>query len=711
VKNRDNLLEEAIGLHRQAEEIARAKVVRLPVNFKAPSSEEQRIIHELHGYQVELKIQNEDLLRTQSELEAARSRYFDLYDLAPVGYCTLSEKGLILEANLTTATLLGMARSELARQPITRFILKKDQDIYYRHRKQLFETDEPQACELQMVRQEGTIFWARLEATAAQDADGAPVSRIVLSDITVHKLAALSEMLKNQNEIFSQILNSLDALIFVIDMKTHEIVFINTYGQNIWGDIKGKICWQAFHPGYAGPCEHCSNGRLIGPDGKPAESIAGEIQNTFNKRWYDCRDRAIYWPDGRIVRMEIATDITDRKRVETEKAKIESLDRQLQKSECMGRMAEAIAHNFNNQLHVVMGNLEMAMDGLPPDATPVKNLTSAMQAARKASEVSTLMLTYLGQIPDNHERIDLSEACRQGVPLLQAAVPNGTIIKADFPSIGPVIRANAGQIMQTLTNLITNAWESADKSRRGIGLTVKTVYAADIPAFPRFPVDWHPRDSDYACLEVADAGCGIAENDIEKIFDPFFSTKFTGRGMGLPIVLGIVRAHHGAVTVESEPGLGSIFRLFFPLSIEEVLQRPDKAAQAPKNEDSGTVLLVEDEEMVREITADTLRYAGFAVLEAKDGIDAVEVFRQHRNEIRCVLSDLMMPRMDGWETLTAIRNLSPDIPFVLSSGYDEAHVMSGDHPERPNAFLGKPYRLQDLRDTISRTLAGQKTSG
>jgi hypothetical protein len=137
------------------------------------------------------------------------------------------------------------------------------------------------------------------------------LSRIVLSDITA-KLAARSETLRNQNEIFSQILNSLDALIYVIDMKTHEIIFINTYGQNIWGDIKGKICWQAFHPGYSGPCDHCTNSGLVGPDGKPAESISGEIQNTLNKRWYDCRDRAIYWPDGRIVRMEIATDITDR---------------------------------------------------------------------------------------------------------------------------------------------------------------------------------------------------------------------------------------------------------------------------------------------------------------------------------------------------------------------------------------------------------------
>ena len=174
------------------------------------------------------------------------------------------------------------------------------------------------------------------------------------------------------------------------------------------------------------------------------------------------------------------------------------------------------------------------------------------------------MLTYLGQAPGKHEPIDLSEVCRQSLPLLQAAVPKGTIIKADFPSIGPVILANAGQIQHVLINLITNAWESADINRRGIGLTVKTVSQANIPASMRFPIDWQPVDTAYACLEVTDAGCGIAEKDIEKIFDPFFSTKFTGRGLGLSVVLGIVRAHHGAVTVESKPGQGQYLSGLFP---------------------------------------------------------------------------------------------------------------------------------------------------
>ena len=206
---------------------------------------------------------------------------------------------------------------------------------------------------------------------------------------------------------------------------------------------------------------------------------------------------------------------------------------------------------------------------------------------------------------------------------------------------------------------------------------------------------------------MADTGCGIANKDIEKVFDPFFSTKLTGRGLGLPVVLGIVRAHHGAVTVESEPGRGSIFRVFFPVSVEEVPRQPDKASQAPEIQGGGTVLLVEDEEMVRSMAATMLTRLGYTVLEAKDGVEAVEVFRQHQDEIRCVLSDLTMPRMDGWDTLAALRKLSPDIPVILSSGYDETRVMAGEHPERPNAFLSKPYQLKGLSDTINRLLGNE----
>src|SRR5512141_1032194 len=213
-------------------------------------------------------------------------------------------------------------------------------------------------------------------------------------------------------------------------------------------------------------------------------------------------------------------------------------------------------------------------------------------------------------------------------------------------------------------------------------------------------------------MDAVAAGSGIADENIERLFDPFFASKFTGRGLGLSVVLGIAQSHGGAVTVETAPGRGSTFRVFLPLSAERVIRQPDQAAQSPEIDGGGTVLLVDDEPMVRKVGEGALMSLGFAVLLAKDGVEAVEVFRQHRDEVRCILCDLTMPRMNGWETLLALRKLAPGLPVILASGYDKAHVMAGDHPELPQAFLSKPYQLQGLRDAIGRALAhGKKLSG
>jgi signal transduction histidine kinase/CheY-like chemotaxis protein len=405
---------------------------------------------------------------------------------------------------------------------------------------------------------------------------------------------------------------------------------------------------------------------------------------------------------------ELAREIAEHKQVEADKEKLEAQNRQLQKAESLGRMAGAIAHHFNNQLGVVIGNLDLSMMELSEGSRLYTNITAAMKASNRAAEMSALMLTYLGQTPGKREPLDLSEACSQNLSILRAAMPRDVTLESDLPSPGPDISANANQIQQILINLVTNAWEAISESQGVIGLNVKIVSPAEIPAMHRFPLDWQPQDHAYACLEVTDTGCGIANTDIENLFDPFFSSKFTGRGLGLPVVLGIVRAHGGAIAVESEPGRGSAFRAFFSTAAGEILRQPAITTKAPEFEKGGTVLLVDDEEMVRDMSNDMLKRLGFTVLEAKDGIEAVELFREHQDEIRCVLCDLTMPRMNGWETLTALRHLAPDIPVILASGYDKAHVMAGDHPEQPQVFLGKPYKLKGLSDAIGHALAKKK---
>jgi len=448
------------------------------------------------------------------------------------------------------------------------------------------------------------------------------------------------------------------------------------------------------------------------------------------ERWVDVNSVEIVW-NGKTATLNFATDITDRKlaeealRAEVAKAELEAQNRQLQKAESLNLMAGAIAHTFNNQLGVVIGNLELAMMELSQGTSPHAKITAAMKASNRAAEVSGLMLTYLGQSFDKLEPLDLSDACRRGLPMLRAAMPRNVVLETDLPSPGPVISANENEIQQVLTNLITNACEAVGEGRGAIHLNIKTVSPSEIPASHRFPIGWQPQDHAYACMEAADAGCGIEDKDIEKLFDPFFTSKFTGRGLGLPVVLGIVKAHGGAVTVESEPNRGSTFRVFLPISGEEVPRQPDKVGNngncgdtlqqgvptipsPAETEGSGTVLLVEDEEMVRDMAAAMLKRLGFSVVEAKDGVEAVDVFRKHKDKIRCVLCDNTMPRMNGWETLTALRKLAPDIPVILASGYDEAQVMAGDHAEWPQIFLGKPYKLKGLSDAIGQVWVNKK---
>ncbi len=402
-------------------------------------------------------------------------------------------------------------------------------------------------------------------------------------------------------------------------------------------------------------------------------------------------------------------DITERKEAEKKNAILEAENHQLQKTESLGRMAGAIAHHFNNKLGAVIGNLEMAIDDLPGDTETVKILAKALQAAHMAAEVSGLMLTYLGQTVGTQTALDLAETCRQSLPLLQATNTHNPSFKVDLPSPGPMIRANGNQIQQVLTNLITNAREAVEQNQGDIELIVKTVALTDIPETCRYPIDWRPEDTPYGCLEVSDTGCGIAEIDIDKLFDPFYSSKSNGRGLGLSVVLGIVKTHGGAVTVASEAGRGSTFRVFLPVSAGAMPCRVGKSTEPPAREKGGTVLLIDDEEMIREMAATMLTRLGYQVLPTKDGVAALHIFTKHANEIDCVLSDLSMPRMNGWETLTALRQIRPDIPVILASGHDQSKVLAGDHPDLPQVFLHKPYQMAELQAALARAMDGKNS--
>lgn len=267
-------------------------------------------------------------------------------------------------------------------------------------------------------------------------------------------------------------------------------------------------------------------------------------------------------PHELIARVKAQLDL---RRAEAERLRLETQNRMLQKHESLTRMAGAIAHHFNNQLQILLGYLELASCAIQDKANPEEFISTAIDTTSKASELGRLMLTYLGQAHCRLEAIDLSESCRRILSDFQSSTPDSVRLEIDLPSPGPLIQANAQKIGQLFLHLLSNARESLEQKSGAIQISLKPVDPSEIPAIHRFPIDWAPTDSSYVCLKISDTGCGIPSPDLDKIFDPFFTTHFTGRGMGLPVVLGITRSHGAAITVQSEPNLGTTLCVFFPV--------------------------------------------------------------------------------------------------------------------------------------------------
>jgi CheY-like chemotaxis protein len=380
---------------------------------------------------------------------------------------------------------------------------------------------------------------------------------------------------------------------------------------------------------------------------------------------------------------------------------------QARKMAAIGRMAAGIAHNFNNTLYVAIGNLEMAREDLPPESSALANIIEAEKATRRAADMSRLMLTYLGQQRIRTRTMDLSETVKNLLQSLKKELPTGTAVEEELPRPGPVVSADEKGVEQILRALITNAAEALEDDRSGhVTVSVEETASPELGERRRFPADWDGGDPVYACITVADGGKGMDEATIDAAFDPFYTDKFTGRGLGLAAALGIVKAHGGCIAVESAPGQGSVFRVFLPL-VSGSANPIDtlKSTHRKRASGEGTILLVDDEEMVRELARTILERLGFDVVSAGDGVDALERFRSDPDRIRLLICDLSLPGMDGWEILAKIRGIRPDIPAILISGYDRSDAMAGSHPEQPQAFLQKPFKKNALKETIEQVLA------
>jgi len=399
---------------------------------------------------------------------------------------------------------------------------------------------------------------------------------------------------------------------------------------------------------------------------------------------------------GRTVVLAVARDITETRNLEQKML-------HSQKLESLGVLVGGIAHDFNNLLTGILGNADLARSEMSPLAPSRASLEGIENAARRAADLCRQLLAYSGRGRFLVEPISLQELVEQMGHLLTVSISKRVVLKYHFTKGLPTMDGDPTQIRQAIMNLIVNASEAIGERSGVISVTVGLAYC-DVEYFKGcFGTD-NLMPGDYVYLEVADTGQGIGANDISRIFDPFFSTKFTGRGLGLPAVLGIVRGHRGAIKVYSETGKGTTFKLLFPVG-EKCAQKPGKRPATPAGDKlSGRILLADDEETIRSLGRRLLQAAGFEVILAADGREAIDKFAANMDSITLVLLDLTMPHFDGEGCFRELRKLKPGVKVILCSGYNEQDIVNRFSGKGLAGFVQKPYTSGELLVKIREVL-------
>ncbi len=390
-----------------------------------------------------------------------------------------------------------------------------------------------------------------------------------------------------------------------------------------------------------------------------------------------------------------------------------ALERQMfqtQKFESLGVMAGGIAHDFNNLLQSIIGNIELASMKLNPDSDPQKYIANALISGKHAAQLTNLMLTYLGKGLLTKKELNLNKLVIENVDMLRTAATTAVSMKLDLYPELPNVIADEAHIQQIVMNLITNAAESIEQQPGVIKITTG-VQDCDTNCLHDSLLDKKPEPGLFVFLEVSDNGCGMNEEVLQRLFEPFYTTKFTGRGLGMSAVMGIIGTHCGALFVQSTPGKGSTFRVLLPITVSVLpVMLPEPAASPPEkstNQEkslSGVALVVDDEKSVLKICTKMVQLCGLTVISACDGIDAVAKFRKQADEIDIVLMDLTMPNMDGITAMKEIYLIRPDIKIILSSGFNNRELNERLTGQNPSGFIRKPYRMKVLETELRRVM-------
>jgi two-component system, cell cycle sensor histidine kinase and response regulator CckA len=672
-----------------------------------PNLEEpQRLLHELQVHQVELEQQNEELRQVRAELESALEKYTDLYEFAPVGYLTLDRRGIVQSSNLTGAGLLGTGRSALTGRLFQDFLVPSERPAFATFLENACSSQSKGIFDGSLSTKSAPPVFLHLEALGAASGQEC---RLALFDVTESRLME-RELLASEAH-YRLLTEGVSDVVWKLDTD-FRVTYISPADERLRGYRASEVVGRPVFEMLAGSGVEAVREKIrvrqeAEKSGIRTGTLSFEIQQL-------CRSGALVWtemlstpvrdPQGEITGFHgVTRDITERKKA----LKLEQRFFQSQKLESLGVLAGGIAHDFNNILMAVFGNADLALMDLDPQASAVKNLHRIQEAAVRAAELTKQMLAYSGKGRFVLERLYLNQLLKQMLPLLQGSVSRNAKLRLEVPESLPAVLVDASQMHQVVMNLILNASEALGEAGGVITLRVGSLQCDSRGLLETWPDD-NVAEGRYVLLEVADTGCGMDREALDKLFDPFFSTKFAGRGLGLAAVQGIVKGHEGYLKVVSAPGLGASFTILLPESAAAEAPptqagRPPRDSRAADWKGSGTVLLVDDEEAVRKVGCAMLRALGFTPVIARDGLEALAVF-QDTPGIVLVLLDLTMPRLDGAGCFRELRRLDPGVKVIMSSGFSEQEVTREFAGLGLAGFIHKPYKVAGLAGIIRKVI-------
>lgn len=665
----------------QAEKAARNAEPEGPL-----SPAESQTLHELQVHQVELEMQNEELRRAHAELDLARSRYFDLYDLAPVGYCTLSPQGLVVQANLTAVTMLGMPRKAVLDRAFSRFIHQDDQSVLHSLLQRVPEQKDRASAELRVVREDGSLFWAQLVVTLARSEAGMPERRVVLSDVTARREA---EAARQQGEVRYQDLFSRASDGIVLCAVDGKLLEVN----------------QAFARMHG-----CSREQLIGSSLKELDTKGTTLEPARLKRMALGEtltfEVAHQHPDGKELPLEVSVsqvsingrprllafyrDITERKQLHAGLAQNDRLT-------SMGMLAAGVAHEINNPLSYVLSSVEDLARDLPGVlAEPsklgelVEQASAALEGLGRIRKISRSLATFSRAERSGLERVDVNRALEGAATMAKNEIKFRATLLTDLAPL-PQVVASESRLTQVFLNLILNAAQAIDEGHVAQNRITLRTWASDGEVF----------------AEVSDTGRGISAENLLHIFEPFFTTRrgVGGTGLGLAICKTIMSELGGDLRVESVTGKGTRFvvRLSSRLQLEEAPVLPPPAIAPTLRR--GRILVVDDELPIRNMMRRLLGSAHEVVVV--DSGEAARALLLEDPAFDVVLCDLMMPEMTGMELHAWMVKESPDLArrVIFVSGGAFTPNASIYLQKVPNLKLEKPFDAEELRSAVALLLA------